>query len=76
MINDFSSLGLNELYDKLSEFTSLYSKSMLNGFTEQEFEVLRTHIEKLQEEITKRKGVNSKPIDGGSFLPPQQPTNF
>jgi len=72
MINDLSSLSLNELYDKLSEYTSLYSKSMLNGFTQHEFDALRSHIEEIQKEITKRKEINPKSIDGDSTFPPQQ----
>ena len=75
MNNEFSSLSLNELYDKLSEFTITYSKSMLNGFSEKEFATLRSQIEAIQKEIAKRKDADSKSIDGNSFYPPPQSAN-
>jgi hypothetical protein len=67
MNNDFSSLSLNELYDKLSELTITYSKSMLNGLSEKEFASLRSGIEEIQKEIAKRKDADSKSIDSSSF---------
>ena len=75
MNNDFSSLSLSELYDKLSEFTITYSKSMLNGFSEKEFAALRSQIEAIQKEIAKRKDADPKSIDGNSFYPPPQSAN-
>jgi len=71
-MNDLSTLSLNELYDKLSEFTTLYSKSMLNGFSEKEFGQLRAQIEEIQREIAKRKASTSKSSGGRSSFPPQQ----
>lgn len=55
MNQDFTKLSLTELFDKLSESTALYSKSMLNGLSEKEFAELRLLIETLQKEIAKRK---------------------
>ena len=70
MNKDFSTLGLNELYDRLSELTTMYSKSMLNGFSELEFSVLRSQIEDIQKEIASRKLPSSKSNDASSKFPP------
>ena len=66
MNHDFSTLSLGELYDKLSELTTTYSKSMLNGLSEDEFSMLRTQIEEIQKEISRRKAVASKSNDARS----------
>ena len=65
---NLSQLSLNELYDKLSESTTLYTKSMLNGFSEKEFTELRALIESLQNEIAKRKAADPS----HNIFPPQQ----
>jgi hypothetical protein len=68
MNKDFSTLSLHDLYDKLSELTTMYSKSLLNGFSELEFSVLRSQIEDIQKEIAHRKTPSSKSNDAcGKF---------
>jgi hypothetical protein len=68
MNDDLSTLNLVELYDKLSECTSSYSKSMLNGLPEKEFKELRSLIESLQKEIAKRKKDSTN--DSHTLFPP------
>jgi hypothetical protein len=75
MNHDFSRLNLTELYDQLSECTALYSRSMLNGFSEKEFAELRSLIEALQNEIEKRRSTKSANDDSTHLHPPQQPAN-
>ena len=70
MNKDLSTLGLNELYDKLSELTTIYSKSMLNGFSEHEFSTLRWQIEEIQNEIARRKTSAAKSNDARRLFPP------
>ena len=70
MNKDLSTLGLSELYDKLSELTTTYSKSMLNGFPELEFSTLRMQIEEIQKEIARRKTISSKSSDARRLFPP------
>ena len=74
MNKDLSTLGLSELYDKLSELTTTYSKSMLNGFSELEFSLLRSQIEEIQKEIARRKTASSKSNDARSKFPPHTNT--
>ena len=70
MNKDLATLGLNELYDKLSELTTIYSKSMLNGFSEHEFSTLRLQIEEIQKEIARRRTSGAKSNDARRFFPP------
>ena len=72
MNQDLSKLSLNELYDKLSESTALYSKSRKNGFSEMEFAELRAFIEALQKEIEKQKKAKPGDDDSRFLFPPQQ----
>ena len=73
MNEGFSQLSLTELYDKLSECTVLYSKSMKNGFSEKEFTELKLLIERLQKEIAHRRSTGGSGGDDSTFLfPPPQ----
>ncbi len=71
MNKNLSQLSLTELHDKLSECTALYSKSMLNGFSEKEFSELRTLIEDLQKEIAERK-TSANSAKALNTIPPPQ----
>ena len=73
MNQDLSNLNLTELHDRLSDFTTQYSKSMLNGLSEKDFKYLRTQIEQLQKEIAKRKKESLSQADNSkNHFPPQQ----
>jgi hypothetical protein len=74
---DPSQLSLTELYDKLSELTATYSKSMLNGFSEKEFTELRSMIETIQMEISKRKSaITSRQSTESTKSPPPGSSTF
>jgi hypothetical protein len=74
---DPSQLSLTELCDKLSELTATYSKSMLNGFSEKEFTELRSMIEGIQMEISKRKSaVTSRQSTESTKSPPPGSSTF
>jgi len=73
MNQDLTNLSLTELHDRLSDYTAQYSKSMLNGLSENDFKSLRAQIEQLQKEIAKRKKDSSSQADNTrNMFPPQQ----
>jgi len=75
MNQDLSKLSLNELCDKLSESTALYSKSRKHGFSEKEFTELKSFIERLQKEIAQQKKAKHGDDDSSFLFPPQQPAS-
>ena len=72
MNQDLSKLSLNELCDKLSESTALYSTSRKHGFSEKEFSELKAFIDALQKEIAKHKKAKRGDDDSSYLFPPQQ----
>ena len=71
MNHDFSQLSLSELCDKLSECTSVYSKSRRNAIPEKEFTELMDLMDALQKEIAKRKSTRGDD-DPPYLFPPHQ----
>jgi len=69
MNQDLSKLSLNELCDKLSESTALYSTARKNGFSEKEFVELKAFIDALQKEIAKHKKAKRGDDDSSYLFP-------
>ena len=63
MNEKLTDLTLSDLFDKLSEFTAVYSKMMLNGASADECADLQLLIQVLQQEISRRKDLPIKSLD-------------
>ena len=75
MNEKLTDLTLSDLLDKLSEYTAVYSKMMLNGASADRCADLQLLIQVLQQEISRRKDLLDKPIESTNSISSSKQSN-